>query len=85
MIGFSGKERKLGEAAAVAVRAAPAHSRAGGGRRSREGATCSVRARRLTPRRWAQITSNMKNTVTGLKAIIGKKFHSEDVQIEMQV
>jgi hypothetical protein len=26
----------------------------------------------------------MKNTVTGLKAIIGKKFHSEDVQMEMQ-
>ncbi len=86
MVGFSGKERKLGEAAAVAVRAAPAHSRARGGRRSREEppALCACPPPHASPPR-AQITSNMKNTVTGLKAIIGKKFHSEDVQIEMQV
>ena len=31
----------------------------------------------------AQITSNLKNTITGPKAIIGKKFHSEDVQAEI--
>ena len=47
MVAFSGKERKLGEAA-------------------RSG-----------------ITSNMKNTITGIKAIVGKKFHSEEIQSEM--
>lgn len=31
----------------------------------------------------AQITSNLKNTITGPKAIIGKKFHSDDVQNEI--
>jgi len=31
------------------------------------------------------ITSNLKNTVTGLKAIIGKKFHSEDITIEREL
>jgi len=46
-VGFSGKERKLGEAAA------------------------------------AGITSNLKNTITGPKAIVGKKFHSDDVQAEI--
>lgn len=30
-----------------------------------------------------QITSNLKNTVTGVKAIIGKKFHSEEIQNEI--
>jgi heat shock 70kDa protein 4 len=30
-----------------------------------------------------QITSNLKNTITGPKAIIGKKFHSDDVQKEI--
>ena len=30
-----------------------------------------------------QITSNLKNTITGPKAIIGKKFHSEDIQAEI--
>jgi len=47
MVGFSGKERKIGEQALTAI------------------------------------TSNMKNTVTGMKAIIGKKFHSEEIQSEM--
>ena len=46
MVGFSGKERKLGEQAL------------------------------------SGITSNLKNTVTGMKAIIGKKFHSESIQKE---
>ena len=32
-----------------------------------------------------QITSNLKNTITGMKAIVGKKFHSEDVQKEMDL
>jgi len=48
MVGFSGKERKLGEQAL------------------------------------SGITSNMKNTVTGLKQLMGKKFHSEEVQLEMK-
>ena len=30
-----------------------------------------------------QITSNIKNTVTGLKAVIGKKYHSEEIQNEI--
>ena len=30
-----------------------------------------------------QITSNIKNTVTGLKQIVGKKFHSEEIQSEI--
>lgn len=30
-----------------------------------------------------QITSNIKNTITGPKALIGKKFHSDDVQAEI--
>ena len=30
------------------------------------------------------INSNIKNTVTGLKQIIGKKFHSEEIQNEMK-
>jgi len=47
MVGFSGNERKLGEAAL------------------------------------SGITSNMTNTVTGLKAIVGKKFHSEEIQSEI--
>ena len=47
MVGFSGKERKLGEQAL------------------------------------SGITSNLKNTITGPKAIIGKKFHSDDIQQEM--
>jgi len=47
MVGFSGKERKLGEGAL------------------------------------SGITSNMKNTITGIKAIIGKKFHSEEIQDEL--
>lgn len=34
---------------------------------------------------FVQITSNLKNTVTGMKAIIGKKFHSADVQMEMDL
>eukprot|EP00324_Dicrateria_rotunda_P004601 CAMPEP_0206162974 /NCGR_PEP_ID=MMETSP1474-20131121/11129_1 /ASSEMBLY_ACC=CAM_ASM_001110 /TAXON_ID=97495 /ORGANISM="Imantonia sp., Strain RCC918" /LENGTH=537 /DNA_ID=CAMNT_0053565377 /DNA_START=13 /DNA_END=1622 /DNA_ORIENTATION=- len=46
-VSFSGKERKMGEAAA------------------------------------SGITSNLKNTITGPKAVIGKKFHSEDVQSEI--
>ena len=29
------------------------------------------------------ITSNIKNTVTGLKAVIGKKYHSEEIQNEI--
>ena len=49
MVGFSGKERKLGEQAL------------------------------------SGITSNLKNTVTGMKAIIGKKFHSEDIQLEQEL
>jgi len=49
MVGFSGKERKLGEAAL------------------------------------SGITSNLKNTVTGVKAVLGKKFHSEDVQKEIDL
>jgi len=49
MVGFSGKERKLGEQAL------------------------------------SGITSNLKNTITGMKAIIGKKFHSECVQKEMDL
>jgi len=47
MVGFSGKERKLGEGAL------------------------------------SGITSNMKNTITGIKAILGKKFHSEEIQNEL--
>jgi heat shock protein 4 len=47
MVGFSGKERKMGEGAL------------------------------------SGITSNMKNTITGIKAIIGKKFHSEEIQNEL--
>ena len=31
----------------------------------------------------AQINSNIKNTVTGLKQIVGKKFHSEEIQSEI--
>jgi len=49
MVGFSGKERKLGEAAL------------------------------------SGITSNLKNTVTGMKAIIGKRFHSEDIALEQEL
>lgn len=49
MVGFSGKERKLGEQAL------------------------------------SGITSNLKNTITGMKAIIGKKFHSDDVQREIDL
>jgi len=49
MVGFSGKERKLGEQAL------------------------------------SGITSNLKNTITGVKAVLGKKFHSEDVQQEMEL
>ena len=30
-----------------------------------------------------QITSNIKNTVTGLKQILGKKYHSEEIQHEI--
>ena len=47
MVGFSGKERKLGEQAL------------------------------------SGITSNLKNTITGVKAIMGKKFHSDDIQQEI--
>ena len=32
---------------------------------------------------WSQITSNIKNTVTGLKAVLGKKYHSEEIQNEI--
>ena len=32
-----------------------------------------------------QITSNLKNTITGMKAIIGKKFHSDLVQREIDL
>ena len=32
-----------------------------------------------------QITSNLKNTVTGMKAIIGKRFHSEDIALEQEL
>lgn len=32
--------------------------------------------------RLLQITSNLKNTVTGIKAIVGKKFHSDEIQTE---
>ena len=46
MVGFVGKERKLGEQAL------------------------------------SGITSNLKNTVTGIKAIMGKKYHSDDIQSE---
>jgi len=49
MVGFSGKERKLGEAAL------------------------------------SGITSNLKNTITGPKAIIGKKFNSESIQKEIDL
>ena len=35
------------------------------------------------PCAWWQITSNIKNTVTGLKAVIGKKYHSEEIQNEI--
>merc|ERR1719502_2377640 len=49
MVGFSGKERKLGEQAL------------------------------------SGITSNLKNTITGMKAIMGKKFHSEDIQKEIDL
>jgi heat shock protein 4 len=49
MVGFSGKERKLGEQAL------------------------------------SGITSNLKNTITGMKAIMGKKFHSDDIQLEMDL
>jgi len=47
MVGFSGNERKIGEAAL------------------------------------SGITSNMTNTITGLKALIGKKFHSDPIQSEI--
>jgi heat shock protein 4 len=47
MVGFLGKERKVGEQAL------------------------------------SGITSNLKNTITGIKALIGKKFHSEDIQAEI--
>jgi len=47
MVSFSGKERKMGEAAATAI------------------------------------TSNIKNTITGPKALLGKKFHSDDIQAEI--
>jgi len=46
MVGFSGKERKLGEQAL------------------------------------SGITSNLKNTITGMKAIVGKKFNCEDITTE---
>lgn len=32
-----------------------------------------------------QITSNLKNTITGMKAIMGKKFHSDMVQKEQEL
>jgi molecular chaperone DnaK (HSP70) len=49
MVGFLGKERKLGEQAL------------------------------------SGITSNLTNTITGVKAVIGKKYHSEDVQKELNL
>ena len=58
--------------------------------RSASSASCSLRgARRLSPpacrAALSGITSNLKNTVTGMKAIIGKKFHSEDIQLEQEL
>lgn len=49
MVSFSGKERKLGEAAL------------------------------------SGITSNLKNTITGMKALVGKKFNCKDVQDEAEL
>ena len=40
---------------------------------------------RARPHRTWQITSNLKNTITGMKAIMGKKFHSDDIQLEMDL
>ena len=56
-------------------------------RASRAATCCSVRprARPDAAARRRQITSNLKNTVTGLKGIIGKKFHSEDIEIERKL
>ena len=74
MVGFSGKERKLGEQALSGVRAPCAAEKA---RSQRALGPYLVRVPR------AQITSNLKNTITGMKAVMGKKFHSEDIQKEM--
>jgi len=77
MVGFTDKERKHGEAALSGVRAHPhaplMHSPA-------------LLSATYLPKRAAasaQINSNIKNTVTGLKQIIGKKFHSEEIQSEI--
>lgn len=43
----------------------------------------SGKERKLGEQALSGITSNLKNTITGPKAIIGKKFHSEDIQQEM--
>ena len=43
----------------------------------------SGKERKLGEQALSGITSNLKNTITGPKAIIGKKFHSDDIQQEM--
>lgn len=77
MVGFSGKERKLGEQALSGVRTVTEPA-------SKESVRCAELCGRRCVR-GVQITSNLKNTITGMKAILGKKFHSEDIQSEMDL
>jgi len=42
----------------------------------------SGKERKLGEQALSGITSNLKNTITGIKAVIGKKFHSDDIQKE---
>ena len=44
----------------------------------------SGKERKLGEQALSGITSNLKNTITGMKAIMGKKFHSDPIQQEFQ-